>query len=307
MNIDKLRIGVIFDPWAAVDIRSAAVFCNDPEDIYFGPLTRAIDDAWGQMRLTASGREVCLHYAKVAPENYAAYARDHELGGLILISPTMALLDGLRHFADNNIPYVAIGGIPGPGADVSCIDASNVDAGKMAADYLIGLGHKRLGCVNLATDYTNHSDRMEGFQEAIIAAGLEVDYDLFLTDVGYEWYEFSNRTVDWFEHLTDRGDAPTAIFAVDFLMAEAALTGLAKNGWRVPDKISVIGFDDPPAAAQRTPPLTTIRQPVAAMGRRAVEKLVDALQDPYNPKMVPGIELLPTELTIRGSTAPPTA
>jgi DNA-binding LacI/PurR family transcriptional regulator len=93
-------------------------------------------------------------------------------------------------------------------------------------------------------------------------------------------------------------DSPTAVIAMSDLTALAALEWLGQRGLRVPDDVSVIGFDGIPESATSVPPLTTIVQPIAEIGRRAVRMIL-------GPDEAGGRELVPVELVVRGSTAPP--
>jgi DNA-binding LacI/PurR family transcriptional regulator len=95
---------------------------------------------------------------------------------------------------------------------------------------------------------------------------------------------------------------PTAVFAADYETTLVLLKVLRERGVRVPDEVSVVGFDDPASAAFLDPPLTTVRQPVEQLGRRAVQKLTDALRKGVVPE---GTELLAPELIVRQSTSSP--
>jgi LacI family transcriptional regulator len=102
--------------------------------------------------------------------------------------------------------------------------------------------------------------------------------------------------------LLDLTDPPTAIFASNDVMAMGVMDAVRNRGLRVPEDISILGFDDIPQAALVRPALTTVRQPLEQMGRLATQMLLDRLKNPE--KKVDRIEL-PTELIVRGSTQPP--
>ncbi|MFA0762930.1 MAG: hypothetical protein XFASWVDF_000649 [Candidatus Fervidibacter sp.] len=104
--------------------------------------------------------------------------------------------------------------------------------------------------------------------------------------------------------MASRVPLPTAIFAAAYEMALVTLKALQRQGIAVPEQVSLVSFDDPTSAAFLDPPLTTVRQPLEALGQRAVQKLYDALKKGVMPE---GTELLPPELIVRDSTAPPRA
>jgi DNA-binding LacI/PurR family transcriptional regulator len=93
------------------------------------------------------------------------------------------------------------------------------------------------------------------------------------------------------------GERPTAVVTFSDLLALGVIDAAAERGVTVPEELSVVGFDDVPAAALATPPLTTVRQPHAGKGAAAIRALLDGGE--------PGTVLLPTELVVRSSTAPP--
>jgi DNA-binding LacI/PurR family transcriptional regulator len=141
-------------------------------------------------------------------------------------------------------------------------------------------------------------DRMNGAREALLAAGVEVDPALCITgsmpqfEMGY--------TMGM--QLLDRSDRPTAIFAFNDVIAIGVLHAAAELGLRLPDDLSVIGFDDIPAAAYSIPELTTVAQPIYAMGEQAANLLIRHIRDSDAP--VESVKL-ETQLIIRKSTAPP--
>lgn len=108
----------------------------------------------------------------------------------------------------------------------------------------------------------------------------------------------SERIQAWLQSIPK----PTAIFTADYEMALVTYQTLHRLKWRVPTDISLVSFDDPISAAFLTPPLTTVRQPIAEIGKRAVEKLMQAIQKGKFPE---GTEILMPELVVRASTAPP--
>jgi DNA-binding LacI/PurR family transcriptional regulator len=165
--------------------------------------------------------------------------------------------------------------------------------------HLLSLGHRRIGLIGGDTDdpmrFTPPLHRLDGYRDALRAAGVEPDPDLEV--LGYFTIEGG---ADAAQRLLARPDPPTALFAESDEMAYGALRTLRRSGLRVPDDVAVIGFDDQENAALMD--LSTVRQPVAEQARDIAGRLLQAVtgSDGAGPEQV----VLPTELIIRGSTDP---
>jgi len=192
---------------------------------------------------------------------------------------------------------------------VSSVTIDDRQAAYNAAAHLIRLNHKRLVilAMELATDqregpvnadrlkqatYSNARDRLQGYQEAIQSAGLD------LSHVAIE--ERLNREDNGFAaalHLLQQVPRPTGILAMTDRLAVGALRAVETLGLSVPEDVSIVGFDDIPLAAQARPRLTTIRQPLVEKGQIAAELLLNHVSQTVS-------RVLPTELVIRESTGP---
>ncbi|MGF6099321.1 LacI family DNA-binding transcriptional regulator [Pseudomonas sp. 18175] len=176
-----------------------------------------------------------------------------------------------------------------------CLD--NLQAAKAMTQYLIELGHRRIGLIQGPTESPLTRGRIAGYLEALDEAAVEVDTDLvchgdFSLEAGYEGAR----------KLLALIERPTALFCENDEMAIGALRYLNEQGVQVPRDISLAGFDDISFASFCTPPLTTVAQPAELFGMRAVEMLVDVIEG----RSVGGVhEVLPFELRVRASTAPP--
>jgi len=137
---------------------------------------------------------------------------------------------------------------------------------------------------------------MQGFLEAAATAGYPVDAAFAPVHEEYRYDLFPRIIDEWIEGLHT---PPTAVFACDFNMAETLMNVLDVRGIAVPGDVSVLGFDDPPAATRLHPQLTTVRQPLAAMGARAAERLTAAVGRPG--PVEGGVHIFPTEIVLRGS------
>lgn len=175
------------------------------------------------------------------------------------------------------------------------ISLDNVAAAKAMTEHLIALGHRRIGLIKGSASSPLTRDRLSGYKAALEQAGLRFDNDLvchgdFTLNAGFIG---ASKMLA----MTDR---PTALFCENDEMAIGALKCIREKGLRVPEDISLAGFDDIPMADYCDPPLTTISQPAEAFGEKAVEMLIMLIDK----KPIPERHVvLPFELTRRKSAA----
>ncbi|MGN9844453.1 LacI family DNA-binding transcriptional regulator [Nonomuraea sp. H19] len=195
------------------------------------------------------------------------------------------------------IPLVLLDPSGDPGHRVPSVGASNWSGGLSATRHLLELGHRRIGIVT-GPDYALSSRaRLDGYRAALDTAGVPVDPDLicrgdFLIEGGRAQAH----------RLLRLPDPPTAIFACNDGEAMGVYRAAHELGLRIPDDLSVIGFDDLPTIRWMIPPLTTIRQPLTEMAATAAAMLVKLAQGDPPPQS--RVEL-GTDLVVRSSTAPP--
>jgi DNA-binding LacI/PurR family transcriptional regulator len=268
------------------------------DDVYFGPMLRGI-------MAGLSGRQVQAHYAHLTASKYLSFFREGKLNGLLVVTPPRTDHAALRAMFEAKVPFVAVSTSASGtvGSDFACVDAANEDGGASAARHLLALGHTRIACVNLALSHANQVDRMHGFQNALAVFGIPSDPDLILSGSEYDVNRWDGDLDAWLEGLTRKRKLPTAIFACDYRMTLETLAALRRAGLSIPQDVSVIGFDDFLSAGLLTPPLTTIRQPVQAIGQRAAQRLLEGLSNPGGSPLT-GTEYMETELIIRASTRP---
>lgn len=214
--------------------------------------------------------------------------------GVILTPPHSEnpLILGL--LAEQGISFARIGSLkPGPGFALTMDDDG---AARSATDYLIGLGHRRIGFVAGPSDYELSGWRVDGWRRAMTAAGLPTDGLLARGDFSYA----SGRAAAI--ALLDQARPPSAIIASNDHMTLATLEVAMERGLSVPDDLSLISFDDTPIIRFGHPPITAIVQPIAEVTARAAE-LIIAQQTGRPVPDAPTV--VPTTLAIRGSTAPP--
>lgn len=197
------------------------------------------------------------------------------------------------------IPFVIIDPAGDPSPDVPSVGSANWSGGLMATRHLIELGHTRIAAITGPTDMMCSHARIDGFRSAMTAAGLEIRPD---------WIRFGDfHTSGGLEHgrsLLSGPDRPTAIFAGSDLQALGVMEAVRGLGMRVPDDLSLVGYDDIPLARWVSPRLTTIRQPLKRMAEEATRLVLQMSEAPLD--NVPRMDLA-TSLLVRESTAGPGA
>jgi DNA-binding LacI/PurR family transcriptional regulator len=167
---------------------------------------------------------------------------------------------------------------------------------RTATEHLIKLGHQRIAFVGGPLEEGNFRERLEGYREALEAAGLEFDDRL----VG-ELTENQERETAVLR-VSERSLGTSAIVASNDLVALDVIRILSESGRKIPSEISVVGFDDIQAASYSHPPLTTMRVDKQAMGRRAAQRLLERLREPRSPSAEESV--FQPELVVRQSTGP---
>jgi LacI family transcriptional regulator len=267
----------------------------DNSNPFFAALARWIEEAGFE-----SGYTTVLANSNERPDRehrYVSTLVSKRVDGLIL-SPSRGDHGTLTRLLQSaNIPVVVVDRDAAlPNADVVLYDneGGSIDATR----YLLELGHTRIGFVAGPSDASSATDRANGFRKAIAEAGLPeqpvVEADFHFTG----GREATGR-------LLDRGADVTALFAANDLMAAGALRELQGRGLRVPEDVSVIGFDDAPLAEMVFPALTTMRQPLQDMAHTAVSLLLSRVTS--GDGGAPVRKVLSTSLVIRDTTAPPRA
>ncbi len=202
-----------------------------------------------------------------------------------------------RQLDDQGVALVVVNPKDAPNLGAHSIGATNWAGGLAATQHLLSLGHRRIAMLCGDDDSMISRARVSGHREALEAAGLPVEPGLIVA--GH--FTFGSG-LDQALRVLRGPDRPTAIFAASDYQAMGALEAARRLGVRVPDELSVIGFDDLVVASMTAPPLTTVRQPLEQMGAAAVAMALD-LVDKNDPQS--HHTELATTLVERGSTAPP--
>jgi DNA-binding LacI/PurR family transcriptional regulator len=186
-----------------------------------------------------------------------------------------------------------------PGVDVPFVGVDNRSGARDLMGAVLDAGHQRIGIVGGPSALWTAEQRLAGYREALAGAGIDPDA---VPLIAGDYREASGR--DAAARLLDAPEAPTAIVAANDLMAIGALTCARERGLRIPEDISIAGFDDIPLSRLLEPGLTTVRQPAWDLGREAAELLFARIDDPGGaPRRVE----LPAELVLRDSVAPPSS
>jgi LacI family transcriptional regulator len=218
--------------------------------------------------------------------------------GSLLVTPRESMAE-LNHMRRQGAPLVVIDPSVRLDDDVPVVTSSNWAGGRMAIEHLISLGHRRIATVTGCHGWCAAEDRLAGYYSALLAAGLPQRPEYILeTDFQYEGGYLAGQA------LLALPEPPTAIFAQSDNLAIGVMRAARARGLRVPEDLSVVGFNDVEVARVTTPTLTTISQPLQALGHHAVSMLYRQIEG--QPLEASRIELS-TRLVVRQSTAPPTA
>lgn len=226
---------------------------------------------------------------------YARLVNERHVDGIILSGPRFDDEDLLRLHREG-AALVLIGRLPD--VEIPYVDVDNIGGARMATEYLIRKGHRRIGLItNAPLSYTASAERLAGYRQALEAAGLPFDETLvrcgnFTPQSGYQ------AMTD----LLQVRPLPTAVFVASDTVALGALQAIRHAGLQIPTDISLIGFDDIPLAGFLDPPLTTVHLPAFNLGWEAAEMLLQRLQIE---EASPLYRLLATHLVERESCAPP--
>ena len=201
--------------------------------------------------------------------------RAHQVEGIIWAVPQIGSnRDWIREQRPPlDCPVVFINMEPHPNAIVAAID--NREGGRLATEHLLTQGYRRIGLISGPAIWWEAQQREQGWRDAMQAAGITPE-ELAKLKVEGDWYPSSGAA--GLEELLRRDPSLEAIFACNDPMAAGALQAARRLGRRVPQDLAVVGFDDTAEAAYYTPPLSTVRQPLAELGGRAVDMVVQALR-----------------------------
>jgi len=263
----------------------------DSANPFFAEIARGIEDASFEQNYnvvlcnTEGDLEKQISYTNVLIQNQVA--------GIVFVAAGVSteLVEDLQR---RQVPLVVVDReVPDVAVDTVLTD--HYQGGRLATQHLVDLGHRRIACISAGSELSPSSDRVTGYQDVLRENGLAVDEQLIMR--GDFQYKSGFEAAQQLLALTE---PPTAVFASNDLMAVGCISAATQQGLRVPEDLSVVGFDDVRLASFTNPPLTTIAQPKREIGTLAVEMLLTRINDLTAPIRY---ERLDTELKVRRSTA----
>lgn len=219
--------------------------------------------------------------------------RERRVDGVILLAsrwndPLVEMLSSDGH------PFVVVGRVPGP-SDLCWVNNDNVKAAMEATAHLIALGHERIAFLGGPADLIVSHDRLEGYKMALSEARIPFDERL-VRETHFSVEEGAAAALDILRLAPD----VTGFVCIDDLLALGVLRAAADSGRRVPEELSVVGFNDNPLCAYIKPSLSSVRIPIFDMGAEAARLLIDWLAGSRPREGT----LLPAKLMVRDSTGP---
>jgi DNA-binding LacI/PurR family transcriptional regulator len=217
----------------------------------------------------------------------AHYLEGGEVDGAIFLQVHK---DGvIQRLHGKGLPVVLIGRPIDPQSEISYVDTDNVDGAMQAINYLFKRGCKNIATLTGDIEASAGLDRLEGYKKAHQQVNKEINQDLI---ANCDWSFESAKIMTL--RLLARNPEIDGIFAANDTMALGAIAAIQERGHRIPDEISVVGFDDSIIAQTHRPGVTTVRQDIVGLGAAAAETMIALLQ-----KRSPEIAMLPTEIVIR--------
>ncbi|HOR01598.1 MAG TPA: LacI family DNA-binding transcriptional regulator, partial [Anaerolineae bacterium] len=266
-------------------------------DPFFPQVLRGLSDVACRQgfRLLLSGVEDPTE----EPEAVLRLIRSRQVDGIVVQASRVGV-DTTDVLLAERHPFVLLGRPLQDAAELSWVEVDAHQATLEAVRHLIGLGHRRIAFIAGYPNMVVTLDRLAGYRQALDEAGLPYDEGL----VAYGQFRQEGGAEAMRPFLAMNGSRPTAVFAANDLMAVGAMQAAAEAGLEVPRDCSVVGSNDSPVAAFSCPRLTSSRAPYHELAREAAQALIAQLQGmPPDPVK----RLLPCELVVRESTAPPRA
>jgi LacI family transcriptional regulator len=281
-------------PRPVVPAEPGAIYLRCPYVLsdYFGLIVSSVAEA-----LALHGRTVVLDAGEAgqrAAVLSALPSRPGVAGAIVILPPEPS--EQLVALRGRGFPFVVVDPRTPPPRDVAAVSAAHFAGARSVTAHLAGLGHRRIGMIAGPHNWLAGQARLAGHASALAEAG--VLHPPELTRTGEPTVSFGHRAAG---ELLDLPERPTALACFNDKTAVGALAAAAERGLRVPGDLSVTGFDDIDLAQATSPLLTTVRQPLAEMGRMAVSLLIRLLDG----HQVDALHVeLATDLIVRGSTGP---
>lgn len=255
---------------------------------FYGLALRGIEEELGKVGY--SPLFVSGHWSSDEENRCIDMLRSRRVDGIIVLTGRLGD-DAMRKLA-KQLPVVVSGRtLEAPG--LYALNFDDFEGARLATHHLLALGHRRIAFISGDPLHPDANERLRGYQAALRAADVAFDPELVLPGA----YKEESGTIA-VERLLDSGAPFTAIFAANDQMAFGAALALYRRGLRVPQDVSLIGFDDVPGAQHSIPPLTTVHHPAHELGRLAATCLVQLIGGEVPDGLLPA-----PRLVLRSSTA----
>jgi len=230
--------------------------------------------------------------------DYVRIARENQLSGLVIIGPLGRFFPRLTELANSQIPFVIFGARI-HGLENYCFSSDDLEAGRNAVAYLTGLGHRKIGIVSGYYDAPPARDRLHGFWEGLWRAGVVFNPNWLVggDSVSYT----SGEELPRLEEILRSPERPTAFFVANIDQALTVYKAAKNCGLKIPEDLSVVGFDDMPYAEHLSPPLTTFRQQFSTIFMDAARAMNEQILTQTYTRPAP----YPVEMVVRESCTPP--
>jgi LacI family transcriptional regulator len=261
---------------------------------FYGELARGVEDT-----LALSGHHLLMASTDSSPDKERRQLRALEEHGVrgVLLTPVATPGRRIREMARHGTGVVLV---DHPGGPETCsVTTDNVLGARLAVDHLLALGHERIAFLRGSLKVRSVSDRRLGAAQSIAAAGL--DPATALREVSLPASGGADGAEEALDAALAHPDPPTALFCQNDIAALGAIRGLRRRGLRVPDDVSVVGYDNVPFADVLDPGLTTVDQPSYDLGRAGADLVLDEARSGHVHHQV----VFRPSLVVRGSTAPP--
>ncbi|MFG2561106.1 LacI family DNA-binding transcriptional regulator [Streptomyces sp. NPDC048496] len=288
---------------SAASNRTVGVICHDVSDPYFAAISSGVMRAAAERGLLVM---LASTFREPAREiSYVSMLRAQRARAILLIGSGFQDRAWERAMDTELEPYVRAGGRVAVvsrhrSLRVDTVQPENRAGAAALARALVGLGHRRFAVLSGPPELTTVSDRLAGFREGLAEAGIGLDQVMegaFTRDGGYE---AARRLLLAAAQAPPRA-RPTCVFAVTDVMAVGALAALREAGSRVPEDVSLAGFDDIPLVRELSPPLTTVTLPLTSMGENAIALALREVGAGGRTRVV----RVEGEVVLRGSTGVP--
>jgi LacI family transcriptional regulator/LacI family repressor for deo operon, udp, cdd, tsx, nupC, and nupG len=270
-------------------------------DPFLGRVVRGIEDT-----ARAAGVSVFLSISYNEPERELEIIENFQRRRVdgVISSASQLYGEYVQRLMELNIPTVVINQQAEAGVEpLHFVDSDDYDGARQATTHLLSLGHTRIGYLGLGSRTASNQRRQRGYCDALRAAGVQPEPGWMRSSAASAYRSHTDDVVVGQTFLPDLLQAGvTAVFCYNDMVAVGVLMQCRELGVRVPQDLSVVGYDDVEIAAYVTPPLTTVHQPKLRLGELAMQMLLDLLDGrPVQD------QVLPVELVVRESTAPPNA